>query len=177
MAWANMLQDRPRNQIGRGYIHFDDSLFAEAEAYIAAERARVFTALSQGRRRAALRAFGRLLHTRQDFYSHSTWLHDWGATVPDLATQPADAVPLCLDSRNYPNLISGNGGLVWFVLWRLPLFGRWIKANYPPAPDTHEVLNLDGPERGPLFAFSYNAALRHTVVEWELVRDAFLAEG
>lgn len=158
--------------MGRPYIHFDDSAFAASESYIAAEYARLHAALKTGKRNAALRAFGRLLHTRQDFYSHSTWIHNWGNTV-DLANTPEDAAPLCLDPLQHPELISGKGGIIWFILWRLPFLGKWFRRNYPPATDTHEYLNLDGPEKGPLFIYSYNAALRHTIVEWETVKQQF----
>ena len=68
----------------RPHIHFDDDKFAEANAYVAKEHARIVElacepsrpgtpedALVGADQRAAL---GRLCHTVQDFYAHSNYV-------------------------------------------------------------------------------------------------------
>ena len=70
---ANLAQDQVINQFTPA-IHFDSNAFAEGEALIRAERALAVRQMQAGRRPEALAAFGRLLHTRQDFYAHSNWV-------------------------------------------------------------------------------------------------------
>jgi len=162
---ANLHQDWPMGQLHPEY-HFDSSTFAKAEAYIKQQRHIVLTSLRDRVRGDALAAFGRLTHTRQDFYAHSNWvsLHvkQLGSTAH---CQPED-MPLCLNPQFEPNLISGTASIPRYLLYRVPLLGSIVKRFYLP-PDSHEAMNLDNPKQGPLFAYAMWAAAKHTQLEFK----------
>jgi hypothetical protein len=165
---ANLGQDSLLGLL-RPVYHFDDSLFEAGERYIATQRRLAALALAgQGDRAAALAAFGRLLHARQDFYAHANWVALWVAEQGGLENCSPEETPLCLDATAVPHLISGTSSLHLYVLYRVPLLGRLAKRLYFP-PYTHEAMNLDHPGRGPLFAYALAAATKHTALEFELL--------
>ncbi len=165
---ANLRQDGLRGQLRPEY-HFDTSCFAAGEGYIAGQRQQIITAVTaNGDRRAALAAFGRLLHARQDFYAHANWVALWVAECGGVTAVHPEDTPLCLDPTAVPNLISGRASIPLYVLYRIPVLGPLARRLYFP-PDTHEAMNLDHPGRGPLFAFAMAAATRHTQVELDVV--------
>lgn len=162
---ANLGQDRLSNLLGHPEIHFDGSAFAGGEAYIAEQRRQAVAALAErDGRPAALAAFGRLLHGRQDFYAHSNWVQLWVDNHGGIAQCSPDQVEICVDPLLVPQLISGVGSVRDFVLVRLPLLGRLASRTLIPA-DSHEAMNLDHPGRGPLFPFAMAAAIKHTRLE------------
>lgn len=166
---ANLGQDRLSNLLGHPEIHFDDSAFDAGERYIARQRREAVAALAQrGDRPAALAAFGRLLHGRQDFYAHSNWVRLWIDNHGGIAQCSPDQVEICVDPLIVPQLISGVGSVWDFVLVRLPLLGGWVRRHLVPH-DSHEVMNLDHPGRGPLFPFAMAAAIKHTRLELDLL--------
>jgi hypothetical protein len=165
---ANLGQDKLRGQLQPVY-HFDDSLFAEGEQYIAEQRRQAVVAVvEKGDRGAALDALGRLLHARQDFYAHANWVRLWAAERSDLTDVPPEETPICPDATAVPGLISGTGSIPLYILYRIPLLGRLARRLYFP-PHTHDAMNLDHPGRGPLFAYALAAATKHTQVELELL--------
>jgi hypothetical protein len=166
---ANLGQDRLANLVGHPEIHFDDSAFAAGEAYIADQRRQAVTALlERNDRPAALAAFGRLLHGRQDFYAHSNWVALWVDSRGGLAHCSPDQVEICANPLLVPQLISGAGVPWHFIAVRVPLLGRLARRYLIPA-DSHETMNLDHPGRGPLFPFAMAAALQHSRLELELL--------
>jgi hypothetical protein len=167
---ANLHQDWPRGQLHPEY-HFDNSTFTKSEAYIQQQRQIALEALLSHNREDALSAFGRLLHTRQDFYAHSNWVRLQVEKQGGLDNCAPEAVPLCPDPLSQPNLISGNASIPRWLLYRIPILGSFVKRFYFPQ-DSHEAMNLDSPKQGPLFAYALSAATRHT--QHEL--DCFLAE-
>ncbi|MFZ2358263.1 MAG: hypothetical protein WA040_02850 [Anaerolineae bacterium] len=167
---ANLRQDRPATLVGHPEIHFDASAFAAGEAYIAQQQRLAVSALDDlDDRPAALAAFGRLLHGRQDFYAHSNWAALWVAAHGGLERCAPEEIQPCLDPLAIKGLVSGKGSVRHFVACRVPLYGRWHRQHLLPADD-HEAMNLDSPARGPLFAFAVAAAVKHS--RWEL--DALL---
>ena len=54
--------------------HFDDELFDASNDYIKVSRAKAISALKVGQYRLARKEIGWVLHTLQDFYSHSNWV-------------------------------------------------------------------------------------------------------
>ena len=54
--------------------HFDDELFDASNDYIKTSRAKAISALKVGQYRLARKNIGWVLHTLQDFYSHSNWV-------------------------------------------------------------------------------------------------------
>ena len=166
---ANIWQDRPRNQFGRDYIHFDGSAFEDGYAYIATQKQAIIKFIQSGKVRAAQKAFGRIIHTWQDFYSHSNYVQLWlkihpGSTPSEI--QPAD--PAILDS---PELFSGvNYGLIEFIAM-LPLLSKWLHNRMPA--DSHAKNNMDGPEANPLFPYAITAAIMRTRLLWQDILDDF----
>lgn len=85
--FGNLLSDA---NIGSSSVHYDNCCFAEGSARID----RCFGAVMSERdrfSRRALQAFGGLLHTTQDFYSHSNWVekHKEVSPVPVWDRDPA----------------------------------------------------------------------------------------
>jgi hypothetical protein len=165
---ANLGQDRLTRLVGHPEIHFDGSAFAESERYIERQRTIAVRSCLQGTRPAALEAFGRLVHGRQDFYAHSNWVALWAHQNGGIAQRTPEEAEVCLDSLAVPGLMSGKGNAWHFVAVRLPLVGRLYRRLL--LPDTsHEAMNLDDPSRGPLFPFAVAAAIKHTRLELDLL--------
>lgn len=74
---ANIAQDDWRGQVGHPEFHFDDSALAKGNDYIKKQRQIARTALPDGDVQTAREAFGRQLHSAQDFYAHSNYVHLW----------------------------------------------------------------------------------------------------
>lgn len=172
---ANLRQDWPRGQLHPEY-HFDNSAFAEGEATIGQQRQIVLDSLTTNNREEALAAFGRLLHARQDFYAHSNWVRLWVQQQGGLAACSAEAVAICPDPHAHPDLVSGTGSIPRYLLYRVPLLGRFVKTFYFPS-DSHEAMNLDSPKQGPLFDYALSAATKHTQLEFELLLTKIAENG
>jgi hypothetical protein len=159
---ANLDQDSLRGLL-RPELHFDNSLFAESLGYIETMRT---VAAAADRPEPAWDAFGRLSHTAQDFYSHSNyvalWLErfapgEWPAQVRIDGLDPQ----LLRNSR----LFTGHIYLPLEALCLFPILRRFVRPLLPR--DAHAWVNLDGPETGPLFPYSLEAAAQRTVAEFE----------
>ncbi len=164
---ANLQQDSLRNLLNP-IVHFDDSRLEESQQYIAAQRRLAVARLQAGDRQEALRSLGRLLHTRQDFYAHSNWAKLWVERHGGLEAVRPEEIELCMDPAAEAGVITGKASLFWYVACRLPLIGKRLERSVAPK-DGHEVMNLDYPERGPLFAYALQAATRHSRQEWDLL--------
>lgn len=157
---ANLGQDSVIGLLHPVY-HFDNSLFTEGLAYM--EQCRTEAAGSSDPQRAWA-AFGRLSHAAADFYSHSNyaalWLEAQGGAAP-----PAEAINgLDPGLLRHPRLVSGRIYLadVFYLVHRLR---PWVRT-WAPA-DSHAVMNLDSPDRGPLFAHTLVAAVQRTAAEFD----------
>lgn len=165
---ANLGQDSLLGLL-RPVYHFDDSEFVASEAYVTQQRQTAVRAITgQQDRTAALQAFGRLLHGRQDFYAHSNWVSRWVETQGGPANCHPEDTPICPDTTAVPGLISGRAAIPLYLLYRVPLLGPLVQRLYFP-PDIHDAMHLDHPGRGPLFPFAIAAATRHTQVELDLL--------
>lgn len=174
---ANLSQDRLQYLVFHPQLHFDGGALRDAQAYISQQRRlAVRRLLTHGDRAGALDAFGRLAHTRQDFYAHSNWVELWVAQHGGLDRVTPDDVEICLNPLAVPGLISGNGSVIHFLACRVPLYGRWHARHLTP-PDDHEAMNLDHPGRGPLFPFAVAAATKHTAVELETLLRMLARDG
>lgn len=174
---ANLGQDRLANLVFHPELHFDGGALREAQAYISQQRRLAARSLLTNHDRAgALAAFGRLTHTRQDFYAHSNWTALWVAQHGGLDRVIPEQIEVCPDPLAVPGLISGNASVFHFLACRIPLYGRWHMRHLTP-PDDHEAMNLDYPGRGPLFAFAVAAATKHTAVELESLLHMLERDG
>jgi hypothetical protein len=159
---ANLAQDSLRGLLHPVY-HFDDSLFAEGLAYIEEMRAAAVAATAT---QPAWQAFGRLSHAAQDFYSHSNFVALWlERFAPDQWPPPSMIDGLDASLLQHPRLISGRIYLPLEALCLLRPLRPLVKRLLPR--DSHAWMNLDGPETGPVFPYSLEAAIRRTRAEFE----------
>ena len=154
---ANMAQDLRQTE---SKIHFDNCDFPGGVAYIEEEWALIDKA-GQRFGEAALTAFGRLLHTTQDFYAHSNWieLHVDEAPVPvwdqRLSSLPADIV----------------SGTFWLGFPKLcghdaPTHEQ-LNKDSPTSPEGSKVVE-SGPNQGKtLFDLAFSTAVAASRIQFE----------
>ncbi len=162
---ANIAQDLHQT---KSYIHFDNCDFPGGVDYPKSEW-NIIDQLGDKFAIVSLGAFGRLLHTTQDFYAHSNWieLHEDQSPIPvwnqELSTLPA-------------NIVSGT----WWI--------GGPKLCGPNAP-THSQLNKDspkstegskivksGPNKGKsLFELAFATALAATKIQYARLAKISLA--
>ncbi len=152
---ANLQEDDLQ---GLSSVHFDNCAFSEGAAKIRENRASI-RQHSDRLSPSALTAFGRLLHTVQDFYAHSNWIELF-----------QDRSPIPLWNIDVSTLPAGIHS------------GTWKEGNPKRCAATvpsHATMNKDkhssprgkttvdhGPNRGKtLFDLAYDAALRATQAE------------
>lgn len=178
---ANVDQDRIAGQFGHDEYHFDNNAFDKSYAYIEKQRALVVSSLTSGDANSAWQAFGRLLHTAQDFYAHSNYIALWLSRFDEQALPPSGTMPpppevdamdpSLLDS---PDLRSGKVyypfELLYFVRRLRPLVLRFLPR------DSHAWMNLDSPEQGFEFDYAIQAAIRRTIIEFEKTTEGFSEE-
>ena len=160
---ANVRQDALRYQVGHAHFHYDDNTFAEGDAYVEAQRARILPALSERRPPSAWQAFGRLSHTVQDLYAHSNYVALWLARMGEPRPDPGQIDPLDPAVLSDPALRSGKPHLFFDALLHLNLLTPSLLERAPL--DSHTRLNIDGPVR-PNFDYAFSAALKRTQVEF-----------
>jgi hypothetical protein len=162
---ANLAQDLPAGQIGHPEYHFDDNAFSQSWAYIERNRARARTALEGGHPGPAWAALGRLTHAAQDLYAHSNYVSLWLARFSEGEAPPPQAIdPFDEELFHSPALRSGKVDYFFEFLAFVPPLRKFAKSRLPH--DAHAWMNLDVPERGPLFAYALAAALKRTAFEY-----------
>jgi hypothetical protein len=171
---ANIKQDRFEYQLGHDYIHFDGSAFEPGFEYLANQMQMVIRHLKQAEYKSAWEAFGRHLHSWQDFYSHSNYVKLW---QKDHENSAPDEISIN-DKKilDHPELRSGkNYGLVE-LLALLPILSKLIKPLMPS--DSHAKMNLDSPASGDDFYFAYWAASKQTEAAYaSIVQSLSVLEG
>lgn len=170
---ANDAQDKLQGQIGHAEYHVDNAI-RPAFLYMQEQQRQALLALQRGDCEQGMRHLGRCLHTAQDFYSHTTYIRTWLRENGDRDVTPDDIPPL-LDWLSRPDLTTGRavfGELLTF----LPVVGSFFARLIPLPADSHFHQNLDGPHRGPEFAYVVAAAQKHSgwiaQTIWAQVNDA-----
>lgn len=172
---ANINQDRLAGQFGHDEFHFDNNAFDKSYAYIEEQRALVVSSLKAGEAAPAWQAFGRFLHTAQDFYAHSNYITLWldlfdGQTPPP----PPEVDPMDPSLLVSPNLRSGK---VYYPFELLYFFRRTRALSLRILPkDSHAWMNLDSPAQGFKFDYAMQAAIKRTVIEFEKTTEGFSEE-
>lgn len=168
---ANLNQDSLFGLVGHPQYHFDDSEFEKSCAYLEKQRRIVGRVLAEnGKISAAWKAFGRLTHAVQDFYSHSNYLTLWQVSFPEGQTPPPEKIVATDEALlAHPDLISGQVYFGEAVMYLLPFLTDWILPRLPR--DSHAWMNLDYPERGPLFPYAIEAARQRTIYEFDLLAE------
>src|SRR5258706_10884231 len=135
----------------------------------------LFAALRTQDARSAWAAFGRFLHTLQDFYAHSNYITIWvnrfdGKPLPT----PPEIDPVDLTLLNSPDLRSGKVyypfELLYYVRSTRAFALRWLPH------DSHAWMNLDSPEQGFKFDYAMQAAMKRSVIEYEKTTAGFSEE-
>ena len=172
---ANINQDRLSGQFGHDEFHCDNNAFEKTYAYIEEQRALVISSLTSGNADPAWKAFGRFLHSAQDFYAHSNYITLWldrfnGQTPPP----PPEVDPMDPGLLNSPDLRSGK---VYYP-FELLYFVKGLRQHVLPfiPRDSHAWMNLDSPEQGFKFDYAMQAAIKRTVIEFEKTTEGFSEE-
>ncbi|HAV79034.1 MAG TPA: hypothetical protein DCX53_16915 [Anaerolineae bacterium] len=176
ITYANVNQDRMSGQFGHDEFHFDNNAFEKTYVYIEDQRALVISSLTAGDAITAWQAFGRFLHSTQDFYAHSNYITLWtnrfdGQTLPP----PPEVDPMDPSLINSPDLRSGK---VYYPFEFLYFFRktRAFSLRYLPK-DSHAWMNLDSPEQGGFkFDYAMQAAIKRTVIEFDKTTKGFSEE-
>ena len=172
---ANINQDRITGQFGHDEFHFDNNAFEKTYAYIEEQRALVVSYLTASDADSAWKAFGRFLHSAQDFYAHSNYITLWvdrfnGQTLP----HPPEVDPMDPSLIQSPDLRSG---VIYFPLDWLYFFKRLRPTVLRIIPhDSHAWMNLDAPSQGFKFDYAMQAAIKRTVIEFEKTTAGFSKE-
>jgi len=184
---ANVKQDNLlTGQIGHDEYHYDNNAIAKSDRYIEEQRVQTLAALQSDDPASAWAAFGRLIHTAQDFYAHSNYVDLWlanfnenGQTPPS----PPEIVPIMDELVQSPNLHSGKLYYPLEVLSFVPLVKHLVIPLLPK--DSHAHMHIDSPTRGRRFAYAFEAAVKRTALELETTianlpesqRNAFLDQS
>lgn len=161
---ANLAQDGLCGQVGHDEYHFDNNAFAQAGAYMDAQRALIQDALAAGQGGLARAAFGRLIHAAQDFYAHSNYVDLWLSRAGSPHPGPAaiDALDEVLLSS-----VDLRSGRLYYPFEALSFLPGLKRLALPLLPrDSHAWMNLDAPSQGPKFAYAFEAALQRTRLEY-----------
>lgn len=166
---ANLGQDSLSGLIGHPEYHFDDNAFEASRAYMDEQRRMISASLLRGNAASAQAAFGRLLHTAQDFYAHTDYAARWlsrfeGGTLPP----PSEIDPVDPGLLASPDLRSGKVSYLAEALVLVPGLRSLILPRLPA--DSHARMNLDSPASGRLFEYAFEAAVKRTVYEFERVK-------
>lgn len=162
---ANVRQDRLLGLIGHDEYHFDSNAFDQSYAYLEEQRTLTLSSLEEADVPSAWSAFGRLIHTAQDFYAHSNYIDLWLSCQPDGALPtPTEVDPLDEDLIHTRALRSGRIYFLRDVLYFFRPF-RGIALRLLPR-DSHAWMNLDSPEQGPNFKYAFQAAVKRTKIEF-----------
>lgn len=184
---ANLSQDSIAHLFlsSESYRHFCNDKISASLAYIEEQHALIerLARLSKEQMHEAKElaqrqrmALGRLLHTVQDFYSHTNYVDLW------LREHCADQSPVAavidgLDQAllNHYELRTAH----WFVLeilFHIPIIGVLLRRVWLP-PHSHEAMHLDSPERGLRFIYSMIMAQQRTAKEYQRAVKAIISQG
>lgn len=158
---ANMTQDIHQTE---SKIHFDNCAFAAGVEYINSE----WETIRQVEHFSpvALGAFGRLLHTVQDFYSHSNWIE-----------LNSDVAPIPIWDLDVNSLPRGIFSGTWFLgspkmcVKGTPSHDE-LNKDSPTSKEGKKVVQ-EGPNTGKtLYELAYSSAITATAGQFELFKNS-----
>jgi hypothetical protein len=171
---ANSKQDGLLGQIGHNEYHFDNNAIDEGYRYINEQRGFVLAALLSPGVLSAWVAFGRLIHTAQDFYAHTNYIPMWLDQYNDTPPAPPEIDPVQKSLIENPKIHSGKIYFPMDLLYFVPFLRKFSLALLPS--DSHAKMNLDSPKQGPRFAYARAAAVKRTQYEFELLEKILTPE-
>lgn len=170
---ANINQDRLAGQFGHDEFHFDNNAIDKGNRYINEQRGYVVASMLLPTL-PDWYAFGRLLHSAQDFYAHTNYVTLWLDSKINTPHTPPEIDPLQKDLMQSPNLRSGKTYLPFELMYFIkPL--RSLALKILPK-DSHAWMNLDEPEKGFKFDYAIRAAVKRTRHEFELLQKLLTPE-
>jgi hypothetical protein len=165
---ANSRQDALRGQVGHNEYHFDNNALDASYRYINEQRGLVLASLLLPDSSSAWPAFGRLIHTAQDFYAHTNYVFLWLARYKDSTPPPPPEIePVEKSLVHSPDLHSGKLYYPLEVLYFIPAFRKAVMSILPR--DSHAWMNLDSPEHSPQFEYARVAAVKRTQYELDIL--------
>jgi hypothetical protein len=170
---ANLKQDSWGGLVGHDEFHYDNDI-NKGDRYIIEQRGIVIATLLSPGILSAWIAFGRLLHTAQDFYSHTSYVALWldqfkGTPPPPPGIDPVQK-DLLRSPHLYPDRLYFPLDALYFIRPLRPLTLKLLPK------DSHGRMNLDSPEQGENFAYARAAALKRTQYEVELLQKLLTPE-
>jgi hypothetical protein len=173
IAAANNKQDSWRGLIGHDEFHYDNDI-EKGDRYIIEQRGIIIATLLSPGILSAWIAFGRLLHTAQDFYSHTNYVNLWLDQFNGSPPPPPEIDPVQKDLLRSRELYAAKIYLVLDALYFIrPL--RPLTLKLLPK-DSHGRMNLDSPQQGPNFVYAHAAAVKRTQYEFELLQKLLTPE-
>jgi hypothetical protein len=173
---ANIRQDSPRGQFGHDEYHFDNNAFDKGYRYMNEQRGLVLASLLSPGVLSAWIAFGRLLHSAQDFYAHTNYVTMWLDAHAHNGTHPppSEIDPLQEDLIESPKLHSGRVYFPMDIIYFIPPLRKLALALLPH--DSHGWMNLDSPKQGIKFDYAQAAATKRTQHEFETLEKILTPE-
>jgi hypothetical protein len=171
---ANRKQDALSGQIGHDEFHFDNNAIDEGRHYITEQRGFVIAALLSPAVLSAWIAFGRLIHTAQDFYAHTNYIAMWIDQHEGAPPAPPEVDPVQKDLIKSPKIRSGKIYFPMDVLYFVPFLRKLSLALLPH--DSHGKMNLDSPKQGARFEYARAAAIKRTQYEFEILEKILTPE-
>jgi hypothetical protein len=171
---ANRKQDALSGQIGHDEFHFDNNAIERGMAYVNEQRGLVIASLLSPGVLSAWVAFGRLIHTVQDFYSHTNYVSLWLDAHDDTPPAPSEIDPVRKDLIESQKLHSGRIYLPLDALYFIPFLRNFSLGLLPK--DSHGWMNLDSPKQGVRFEYARAAAIKRTGYEFDILKKILTPE-
>ncbi|MBX3036122.1 MAG: hypothetical protein KF758_04335 [Anaerolineales bacterium] len=173
---ANINQDRLAGMFFHDEYHFDNNAFDKGYRYMNEQRGYILaTFMGTGVSPVvAWEAFGRLLHSAQDFYAHSNYVTLWLDAKNDAPHSAPEIEPMKKNILQSPNLHSGKVYFPMDVLYFIKPIRPLVMKLLPK--DSHGWMNLDSPEQGFKFDYAICAAVKRTQYEFNLLQTLLRPE-
>jgi hypothetical protein len=173
---ANINQDRLAGMFFHDEYHFDNNAFDKGYRYMNEQRGYILaTFMGTGVSPVvAWQAFGRLLHSAQDFYAHSNYVTLWLDAKNDAPHSAPEIEPMNKNILQSPKLHSGKVYFPMDMLYFIKPIRPLVMKLLPK--DSHGWMNLDSPEQGFKFDYAIRAAVKRTQYELNLVKTLLRPE-
>lgn len=173
---ANIKQDALSGQFGHDEYHFDNNAFDKSYRYINEQRGFILAALLSPGVLPAWIAFGKLIHTVQDFYAHSNYVSMWLDANSNNGTHPTPSAidPVQKDLLESPSLHSSKVYFPMDMFYFIPPLRKISLALLPR--DSHGWMNLDSPKQGFKFDYARAAAIKRTSYEFGILEKLLTPE-
>lgn len=154
---ANLQQDSIIGQIFHNEYHFDNNKLAEGVAYIRQQEHACLEYIQSAQFSRARRAFGSLIHTIQDYFSHTNFVRLFNIDQNIEIMAQLEIIQMI----NEIKLIKSHMVHIPIDLFKLPPTIYLLIRDHLPK-NSHAYMNLDTPLSGIDFLKSYQVSVRMT---------------